>query len=150
MNAATEPTDVELLERYPDVTVDHDNKHFYRGLLVSEVRLNRCADCGYWHHPPMPICPECWSKNLQPTPIAGRGTIHLVMFLHQGPPADGVSYDTPYPVVTVELDEQTGLRFTGTVIGASNEAIAIGERVRLDWIVRNDRPYPVWRLEEQS
>ncbi|CAB4364073.1 MAG: hypothetical protein F2681_08705 [Actinobacteria bacterium] len=49
---------------------------------------------------------------------AGNGTIHLAVFLHQGPPAEGVDYSTPYPVVTVELDEQPGLRFTGTPVPA--------------------------------
>ena len=144
----SEETDDELLARYPDVRLDHTNKHFYRGLLHHEVRLNRCSDCGWWHHRPKPICPNCWSKRLRATPIGGTGTIHLLIFLHQGPPADGVDYRTPHPVATVQLDEQEGVRFTSTVIGADNQEIVIGERVRLDWTERNGRPYPVWRLAE--
>ena len=72
----------------------------------------------------------------------------MTVFLHQGPPADGVDYSTPYPVVTVELDEQEGLRFTTTVIGADNNQIRIGERVQLDWIERGGAPMPVFRLIE--
>ena len=72
--------------------------------------------------------------------------IHLAIFLHQGPPAEGVDYSTPHPVVTVELDEQPGLRFTSTVVGADNDDIKIGERVALEWITRDGRPYPAWRL----
>jgi uncharacterized OB-fold protein len=66
--------------------------------------------------------------------------------LHQGPPADGVDYSTPYPVVTVELDEQTGLRFTSTVVDAANAEITIGRRVELGWIDRAGVPFPVFRL----
>jgi uncharacterized OB-fold protein len=84
------------------------------------------------------------------TEVAGSGTIHLAIFLHQGPPAEGVDYATPYPVVTVELDEQPGLRFTSTVIGSPNEAITIGRRVVLDWIDRSGTPLPVFRLSERS
>jgi uncharacterized OB-fold protein len=146
--SATEETDDELLARYPDVALDHTNKHFYRGLLHREVRLNRCSDCGWWHHRPKPICPNCWSRRVEATPIRGSGTIHLLIFLHQGPPADGVDYMTPHPVATVQLDEQEGLRFTSTVSGADNEEIAIGKRVHLDWTERNGRPHPVWRLGE--
>jgi uncharacterized OB-fold protein len=140
-------SDTELLERYRGVRLDHTNKEFYRGLLERQLRLNRCADCGWWHHSPKPICPQCWSKNVVATPVTGRGTIHLVMFVHQGPPADGVDYDIgPHPVVTVELSEQDGLRFTSTVVDAGNDDIVIGRPVELDWIERNGRPFPVFRL----
>ena len=79
--------------------------------------------------------------------MSGRGTIHLVIFLHQGPPAEGVDYDAgPHPVVTVELEEQEGLRFTSTVVDASNDDIVIGAPVELDWTERDGRPFPVFRL----
>jgi hypothetical protein len=128
------------------VRIDHVNKHFYRGLLHRELRMNRCADCGTWHHRPKPICPQCWSKRLVPTAVSGLGTIHLLILLHQGPPAEGVDYSTPHPVVTVELDEQPGLRFTSTVVDTSADALKIGQRVALDWVQRDARPYPVFRV----
>jgi hypothetical protein len=140
-------SDSELVERYGGVRLDHTNKHFYRALLDKELRLSRCADCGWWHHRPKPICPRCWSSNIAATPVSGRGTIHLVIFLHQGPPAEGVDYGAgPHPVVTVELEEQEGLRFTSTVVGAVNDDIVIGAPVELEWIERDDRPFPVFKL----
>jgi len=140
-------SDAELVERYRGVRLDHTNKHFYRGLLDRELRLNRCTDCGWWHHRPKPICPRCWSRNVVPTPVSGRGAIHLTIFLYQGPPADGVDYAAgPHPVVTVELDEQPGLRFTSTVVGAGNDDIVIGAPVALTWIERDGRPYPAFTL----
>ena len=119
------------------------------GRLDRELRLNRCADCGTWHHPPKPLCPRCWSNDVAAVQVAGTGTIFLTVFLHQGPPAEGVDYATPYPVVTVELDEQAGLRFTSTVVGANNEDVRIGERVRLDWIGRGGVPLPIFRLSSR-
>jgi uncharacterized OB-fold protein len=145
--AGDTPSDQELVDIWGDVRLDHTNKNFYRGLLEKELRLNRCADCGWWHHRPKPVCPRCWSHNVVATPVQGTGTIHLLIFLHQGPPADGVDYMTPHPVVTVELDEQEGLRFTSTVIGSANDDIAIGARVAIDWSERSGRPFPVWRLD---
>jgi len=148
--SVSEVTDVELLERFRGVHVDHTNKHFYRGLLQRELRLNRCADCGWWHHRPKPICPRCWSKRVEATPVSGRGTIHLAIFLYQGPPADGVDYsDGPHPVVTVELDEQPGLRFTSTVVGTDNDLIVIGAPVALRWIERDGRPFPAFALRDE-
>jgi hypothetical protein len=141
-----DPSDAELVERFAHVRVDRDSSAFYRGWLERELRLDRCADCGRWHHPPRPMCPACWSWNVVPTAVSGRGTVYLRMLLHQGPPADGVDYTRgPHPVVVVELAEQPGLRFTSTLIGCSPARIAIGMPVELEWVVRSGAPFPVFR-----
>jgi uncharacterized OB-fold protein len=138
---------VALFHAYP---LDHDNKAVFRARLGHELLVMRCAGCGTWHEPPRPICPVCWSKAVVATPVSGRGTIFMAIFLHQGPPAPGVDYSTPYPVVTVELDEQPGLRFTSTVVGATNDDIVIGQRVTLDWLDREGVPVPVFRLATEG
>ena len=142
----TEVSDEELLARYPGWPVDRDSSAIYRGWLDRRLLVNRCDDCGTWHQPPKPACPTCWSWNVTPTPVAGTGTIFMYVLLHQGPPAEGVDYRTPHPVVTVELDEQPGLRLTTTTVGSRNEDIHIGARVQLDWIDRDGAPLPVFRL----
>jgi hypothetical protein len=38
------------------------------------------------------------------------------------------------------------VRFTSTVVDATNDEIRIGERVELDWIDRGGTPLPVFRL----
>lgn len=139
-------SDEELIGRYPDQRVDYDTRARYLGYLDRELLINRCADCGTFHEPPAPICAACWSTSIEPTAVAGTGTIYLTMFLHQGPPAAGVDYSTPYPVVAVELDEQEGLRFASTVLDASNDDIRIGRRVELAWFERDGAPLPAFRL----
>lgn len=68
------------------------------------------------------------------------------MFLHQGAPAPGVDYaKAPHPVVTVELEEQAGLRFTSTVVDCPLESIVIGLPVELAWVDRYGAPFPVFR-----
>ena len=136
----------ELVQRFPGEPITHDNADHYRGRLTRQLLFNRCDDCGVWHAPAKPVCPECWSSAVTPTPVRGNGTIFMNVFLYQGPPAPGVDYSTPYPVVTVELDEQPGLRFTATVADADNDRIRIGERVRLEWRERAGSPMPVFVL----
>ena len=143
-------SDQELLDVFPDMLIDHDNKEFYRGWLAHRLLLNRCGDCGRWHHPPRPICPDCWSRNVAPTEINGRGTIHLLIKLHQGPPAPDVDYSQPHPVATVELVEQEGLRFTSTVINCALDNIKVGLPVQLAWIERWGAPYPVFEPARAS
>ena len=93
------------------------------------------------------MCPECWSWAISPTEVSGRGVIHLLMTLYQGPPAPGVTYEGGHPVVTVELEEQPALRFTSTVdAGFPAHRLAIGTPVELDWVDRDGTPTPVFRL----
>src|SRR3954465_15830764 len=141
-------SDEDLVRRFAGYPVDRDSAPHYRGRVQRRLLINRCRSCGTWHHPPKPICPACWSSDVEATEVAGTGTIHLVVFLHQGPPAPDVDYATPHPVVTVELDEQPGLRFTSTVAGTPNDDVVIGRRVRLDWVERGGDPLPVFRRED--
>ena len=143
-------SDDELVERFRGEPITHDNAAHYRGRLQKSLLINRCSECGHWHHPPKPVCPECWSDQLVPTAVTGDGEIHLAIFLHQGPPAEGVDYSSPHPVVTADIDDAPGVRFTTTVIDAVNEDITIGSRVRLDWVQRQGSPFPVFRLIEEG
>jgi len=142
--------DDELVALFPGEPITHDNAEHYRGRLRRELLVNRCDNCGSWHQPPKPICPECWSTSITPTPVDGAGTIFMAIFLHQGPLADGVDYSTPYPVVTVDLTSQPGVRFTSTVVGSPNEDITIGAPVVLDWTTRGAVPFPVFRLDTKD
>jgi hypothetical protein len=92
------------------------------------------------------MCPACWSWNVEPTAVRGTGTIHLLILLHQGPPAPGIDYAAgPYPVAAVELDEPPGLRITTTIVGAPPQELAIGQPVELTWIERKGLPFPAFR-----
>jgi len=138
--------DATLVERFPWVKITHDTKYLFRGWLEETLLINRCDDCSNFHHPPKPICPECWSSQVSPTQVSGRGVIHLAMFLRQGAPAPGVDYtEGPHPVVSVNLEEQEGLRFSSTVVDCPLEDIRIGLPVELCWIERYGSPFPVFR-----
>jgi uncharacterized OB-fold protein len=138
--------DARLFELFPDVGLDHDNKALYLGFLQRELRLNRCGACGFWHHPPLPQCPKCWSTDVVATPVSGRGTVYLITVMHQGPATPGVEYSTPYAVGSVELEEQPGLRFTSAVAAADGGTPTIGETVELGWIDRQGVPFPVFAV----
>jgi len=141
-------TDKELLDRLPDTPIDHDNKEFYRGCLQRRLLIDRCGACGHWFHPPSAVCPRCWSRDVTPTEVSGRGTVFMLVRLHQGVPTEGVDYRTPHPVATVELAEQEGLRFTSTIVHCAPEDMRIGMPVKLTWVQRYDEPFPVFEPAE--
>ena len=139
--------DRELLATFRGHGVDRESAAHFRGRLERRLLINRCDNCGHFEHPALPVCPVCWSRDLTATEVSGNGTIHLVMFLHQGPRATGVTYENPHPVVTVELDEQPGLRLTATTVGVERDDIVIGRRVRLTWFDRDGTPTPAFELQ---
>lgn len=141
-----EISDAEVLARFPYVLIDHDNKYHYKGLLTRRLLVNRCGDCGYWIYPHRPMCPECWSENIVPTEVSGKGTVYTFTLLHQGRAIPGVDYAKgPHPVVAIELAEQEGLRYLSTVVTGTPEEIYIGMPVELDWVERQGAPAVVFR-----
>lgn len=138
-------SDAEVFERFPDVRLDHLNKQYYGGLLRRELLAGRCRACGRWHTPLRPICPSCWSAGVSAVPVSGRGTVHLVTFLHQGPSAPGVDYAGGFPLAAIELAEQPGLRVQATVVDCPRDRLRIGLKVELTWIDRDGAPWPAFR-----
>jgi len=138
-------SDEQLIELFAGHGITRDNAAHFRGRLDRQLLMARCGDCGRWQHPTRPMCPACWSWDMQLEEVAGRGTIHLLMKLHQGPAADGVDYEGGHPVVTVELEEQPALRFTSTVTADfPTDQVAIGTPVELEWTERDGIPMPVF------
>ena len=137
-------SDEELMDAFPGVRVDHDNAPHYRGLLERRLLINRCDDCGTWHHPPRSVCPVCWSRTVTATEVRGEGTIAMLTFLHQR--RRGAADDGPYPVVAVELREQPGLRVAATIVGARPAEIVLDAAVELAWVERDGRPVAAFRL----
>jgi hypothetical protein len=137
--------DEAVLRRFPAVRLDHLNKRYYQGLLHRELLMNHCRACGTWQAPLRPRCPSCWSADVRPEPVSGRGTVYLLTFLHQGPPAPGVDYSGGFPLAAIELAEQPGLRVTTTVVDCPRGRLRVGLRVELTWIDRDGAPWPAFR-----
>jgi uncharacterized OB-fold protein len=140
---AAPAADAEVMRRYPNARIDQVNVEFYRALLGHRLVVGRCGGCGAWHAPLGTLCPACWSTDVAPTPVSGRGTIHLLTLLHQGPPV--VEYSPPWPLAAVELVEQPGLRVVGTLADTPPALQRIGQPVELVWIERDGAPWPAFR-----
>ena len=108
--------------------ITDENRHFWTGGAAGELRFLRCRACGWWLHPPAPICPSCLSRDLGVEAASGRATVHTFTVNHQ-PWYPGL--DPPYVVAIVELPEQPGLRLTTNVVGCGPEDVTIGMDVRV-------------------
>jgi uncharacterized OB-fold protein len=114
---------------------------FWTSGADGQLRFLRCQQCGYYIHPPSPICPVDLSKDLAPEPVSGRGTVHTFTLNHQ-PWIPG--YDPPYAVAIVELEEQEGLRLMTNVVGCPPEDVHVGMPVRVTFEHHDDVWLPLF------
>jgi hypothetical protein len=108
--------------------VGPENEHFWRGGREGELRFLRCGACGYYVHPPSPLCPECLGRELAPEAVSGRAVVHTYTLNHQRwiP-----GFEPPYLVAIVELEEQQGLRLTTNLVNVDPDEVEIGMAVRV-------------------
>lgn len=106
------------------------------------LRMLRCADCGYWIHPPGPVCPECLGSVVSPQPLSGRATVTTYTINRQQWSPD---LEVPYVVAIVDLEEQEGLRLTTNIVGCPVEDVAVGMAVEVTFEQHDDVWLPLFR-----
>ena len=97
------------------------------------------------------MCPGCRSIESDWKAVCGRGRIWSFVVAHP-PLLPAYAELAPYPVVTVELEEDASLRLVGNLVhsaeGAINEvdpdSIEIGEAVRVVFTQVEDVHLPRW------
>ena len=108
--------------------LDDSNREFWTGGAVGELRFWRCQNCGFYIHPPQPICPIDHSKHLAVEPVSGRATLATYSVNYQnwmpGP-------DLPYVVAIVEIVEQPSVRLTTNLVHCALDDIEIGMPLRV-------------------
>jgi len=105
-----------------------DNRFFWTSGRDGVLRFLRCRGCGYYVHPPTPICPECLSRDLTPQPVSGRATVYSFTVNHQPWSPD---ITEPYVIAIVGLVEQDDLRLTTNIINVEPGGVAVGMPVRV-------------------
>ena len=91
--------------------------------------MSRCRNCGWWNHPPAPVCRRCLSRDIHSEALSGRATVQaFTINRHQWSPE--ASTDA-YVIAIREFPEQEGLRLTTNIIHCPPEAVAIGMPVKV-------------------
>jgi uncharacterized OB-fold protein len=117
--------------------VTRDNQHFWTGGADGRLRFLRCRACGYYIHPPVPICPRCLSKELGPEAVSGRARVVTFTVNHQ-PWYPGL--DPPYVIALVEIEEQADLRLMTNILNCDVDGVEIGMAV----VVTFEQHEDVW------
>ena len=107
--------------------LDDENRFFWTSGEDGRLRFLRCQSCGYYLHPPLPRCPQCGGREVEPEQVSGTGEVHSFTINHQS--WDGGT--EPYAIALVTIPEQDGLRLTTNIVSCPLDAIYIGMPVQV-------------------
>ena len=105
---------------------------FWAACRERQLKLQRCAACGRFRHPPLPGCPHCGAAEKAWVQSSGRGRVFSYTIVHHAS-LPALRELVPYNVVVIALDDAPGARLISNLVGIANEAIAVGMAVELEW-----------------
>ena len=108
--------------------VNADDAGFWAALRAGELRIQRCASCGDFRHPPRPVCARCGATGSAWQPVTGAGEVWSFTVVH-APTLPAFAGRTPYGAVVVRLDE--GVFLVSNVIDCPVDQLAVGMRVEV-------------------
>jgi uncharacterized OB-fold protein len=101
---------------------------FWTGGRDGKLRIHRCEDCGFWVHPPEPVCPSCLGRRVSPQPVSGRAELLTFTVNHQPWHPD---LEVPYVIAIVELAGAPGVRLTTNIVNCPIAEVRIGMAVQV-------------------
>ncbi len=119
---------------------DDDSAFFWASGADGVLRILRCQDCGFFIHPPGPICRRCLSRNVAPQAVSGRGRVETFTINYQ----QWIPGSDPYVIAWVSLDEQPDVRLTANLIDMEAQDVTIGMEVEVSFEHLEDVYLPVF------
>jgi acetyl-CoA acetyltransferase/uncharacterized OB-fold protein len=121
------------------------NQWFWTSGADGHLRIQGCNDCQQLVHPPVPICPSCRSRSVEPRVVSGRGTIvGFTVNQHQWLP--GFDLDPPYVIANVALADGPSVHLTTNIVGCAPDDVAIGQLVEVQFEQHEDVWLPLFTL----
>jgi uncharacterized protein len=105
---------------------------FWEAATDGRLAIQLCQACGYYNHPPKPLCDRCQSGDLRFEDVSGDGTVWSFTVMHQKSIA-GFQDSVPYVTALVELVEQKHLLLVTNLPGVSAENVKVGMRVKVSF-----------------
>ncbi|MGB9628742.1 MAG: Zn-ribbon domain-containing OB-fold protein [Thermodesulfobacteriota bacterium] len=114
----------------PLPNMNDDNKEFWAGCKVHQLRFQRCQSCGHVRWPPSLFCPLCFSKETEWIVSEGKGRVYTYAVYHVAYHS-GFENELPYVVAIVELEE--GPRLLTNIVGCQPDEVTCEMPVEVTW-----------------
>jgi uncharacterized OB-fold protein len=130
----------------PQVTVDADRsypprvsdftKTFWSALAEGRWISSRCRKCAQGTFPPKPVCPHCWSVEVEWQDMCTEGTLYSWTRIHAAPAV--FAHETPYAVGIVDLKD--GTRLACRLVEQEHLPLRVGQPVEMLVLKYRDGP----------
>ena len=126
----------------PVPAVDETSRAFWTGGAEGRLLISSCTDCRRLFHPPMPCCPYCAGRVIEPVEVSGTGVVDAATVVHR-PWIPG--YETPYVVARIRLDDHPDVLLVSNVVDCDPGEVHRGLAVEVVFEPRGDVHVPVFR-----
>ena len=96
---------VDAALAYPP-RISEFTKTFWDALVQGRWTTTGCKACSRQTFPPKPVCPHCWSTDVEWSALSPRGTLYSWTRIHAAPAV--FAAEAPYVAGIVDLD--SGIR----------------------------------------
>ncbi len=114
----------------PLPNVNDDNKDFWAGCKVHQLRFQRCQSCGHVRWPASLFCPLCFSRETEWIVSEGKGRVYTYAVYHVAY-HPGFENELPYVVAIVKLEE--GPRLLTNIVGCQPDEVTCEMPVEVTW-----------------
>jgi uncharacterized OB-fold protein len=115
---------------------------FYKFVQEGKLMAAKCSKCGKLHVPPRPMCPKCFSKELEWKELPNKGKLVTYTVIHVSP--KHFQKLTPYAVGIIEL--QSGAQLPGMIRDAAVDDLQIGMELTVNFEkdLASSEDWPQW------
>lgn len=121
--------------KLPAPEANAETQVFWDAAAAGTLMIKRCGACGRPHYYPRALCPFCLSDDTRWEAAAGTGTLYSYSVMRRGAGA-------PFTLAYVTLDE--GPAVLTNIVG-DPDALAIGQRMAVDFVATDGPPVPMFR-----
>ncbi|HLI61835.1 MAG TPA: OB-fold domain-containing protein [Terriglobales bacterium] len=124
-----------MIADLPLPEIDDLNREYWRAARNERLVISRCQACGWYVHPPKPLCPKCRGRRVAFEPVSGKGTVYsFTVNVHRWRPG----MEEPFVIALVELREQPGLRMVSNITNCAIDQVRVGMEVQVSFRGVND------------
>lgn len=122
---------------------DELSRFYWDAAAEGRLVVQRCSSCRRYLFPPSVACPRCLTDTLLPTPVSGRGRVYAFTVARQ---AFDPSFEVPYVLALVELEEDPDVRILTNLVQTDPAAVTGGAAVEVVFEARGATALPQFRL----
>jgi uncharacterized OB-fold protein len=104
-------------------TIENDTRAYWDAARQGQLMIGHCKSCSTRFFYPRPLCPNCWSGEVELTAATGRGTLYTYSVVYMN---DLSPFDQWLPYIAAMVDLEEGVRISTNIVDCDTRDLKIG------------------------